>query len=72
MRSRSLASFVQKVFGDEATKKQFIADPESVMAGYELTETERQAVLGRYAMMELATTGSATSKVAYGPMAGWF
>ena len=71
MKSNALSQFVQKLFSDEETKKQFIADPESIMAGFELTETERKAILSKHAMMELSVPGSGSSNVAYGPMAAW-
>lgn len=71
MRSNALSQFARKVFNDEETKKQFFANPESVMSQFNLTEPEKKAVLSKHAMMELAVPGSGTSNVAYGPMASW-
>ncbi len=58
MKSQSLQEMVKSIFSDETTKEQFLANPESVMSRYNLTDNERTAVLNTNARLGLATSGS--------------
>ena len=58
MKSQSLQEMVKSIFCDETTKAQFIANPDSVMSRYNLTDHERTAVLNTSARMGLATSNS--------------
>jgi hypothetical protein len=60
MKSQSLQEMVKSIFCDETTKAEFLANPDSVMNRYNLTDHERTAVLNTSARMGLATSNSAT------------
>lgn len=53
-----LQEMVKRVFSDESTKEQFLANPDSVMSRYNLTEHERTAVLNTSSRLGLATSDS--------------
>ncbi|MBI4286609.1 MAG: hypothetical protein HY670_12040 [Chloroflexi bacterium] len=55
--SQTLQALVKKIFGDEKTKQQFLADPDSVLRQFTLTEPEKRAVLSTHARLGLATSG---------------
>ena len=55
MESKALQELVKKVFGDEETKRQFMANPEGVLSQFALTEQEKKAVLTTHTKMGLAT-----------------
>ncbi|MDD4923455.1 MAG: hypothetical protein PHF74_01295 [Dehalococcoidales bacterium] len=58
MKSQSLQEMVKNIFCDEATKEQFLANPDSVMSRYNLSDHERTAVLNTNARLGLATSNS--------------
>ena len=58
MKSQALQELVKKIFGDEKTKSEFMSNPDSVLARFNLTETEKKAVLKTHAKLGLATSGS--------------
>jgi hypothetical protein len=58
MKSQSLQEMVKSIFCDETTKAEFLANPDSVMNRYNLTDHERTAVLNTSARMGLATSNS--------------
>jgi hypothetical protein len=58
MKSQSLQEMVKSIFIDETTKEQFLANPDSVMSRYNLTENERAAVLNTSSRYGLATSDS--------------
>ncbi len=58
MKSQALQELVKKIFGDEKTKSEFMSNPDSVLARFNLTETEKRAVLKTHAKLGLATSGS--------------
>lgn len=72
MHSQSLSELVNKVFGDEDIKKQFMSDPDSVMSKFSLTEEERRVVLSTHSKMALAHPGSSQTVMAFDPLAMWF
>ena len=45
METKELQELVRKIFSDEETKCQFIANPESVLSKFSLTACEKEAVL---------------------------
>jgi hypothetical protein len=61
MKSQALQEMVKKIFSDETTKKEFMANPNSVISRYNLSEHEKTAVLNTSARFGLATSNSATS-----------
>ncbi len=63
MKSKSLQEMVKSIFCDETTKAEFLANPDSVMNRYNLTENEKTAVLNTSARVGLATSGSAALAV---------
>jgi len=71
MESQGLQELVKKIFGDEATKAQFAANPESVMAKFALTEDEKKAVMSSQAKMGLVGTNSATLEIGIQPLFSW-
>ena len=58
MKSQALQELVKKIFGDEKTKSEFMSNPDSVLVRFNLTETEKKAVLKTHAKLGLATSGS--------------
>ena len=71
MKSQALQELVKKIFGDEKTKSQFMANPDSVLAQFDLTEQEKEAVLNTYAKLGLATADSQQLEVALDPTWTW-
>ena len=70
MESKGLQELVKKVFGNEKTKSEFMADPNKVMSRFSLTETERKAVLATHMKLGLVT-GSVQLDEAVGPLGLW-
>ena len=66
-----MQELVKKIFGDEKTKAQFIANPESVISHYNLTEQEKKAVLKTQAKMGLVVGDSMQLEAAIRPTTGW-
>ncbi|HAS04945.1 MAG TPA: hypothetical protein DCR71_04245 [Dehalococcoidia bacterium] len=58
MKSQSLQEMVKSIFIDETIKEQFMANPDSVMSRYNLTENERAAVINTSSRYGLATSDS--------------
>lgn len=58
MKSPALQELVKKIFGDDKTRSQFMADPDSVLSRFSLTEQEKKAVLNTRAKVGLVTSGS--------------
>lgn len=48
MGSKSLAKMVKQVFCNEALKEQFLSDPNGVIARFNITKQEKEAVLGAH------------------------
>ena len=71
MKSQSLQELVKKVFGDEKTKSQFMANPDSVLSRYNLTEQEKKAVLNIHAKLGLVTSDSGQLEAAVSPTWEW-
>jgi len=71
MKSQSLQELVKKIFGDEKTKSQFMANPDSVLSQFTLTEQEKKAVLNIHAKLGLVTSDSGQLEVALNPTWQW-
>jgi hypothetical protein len=66
--SNSLSRMVKQVFASEDTREQFMSDPHSVIAGFKLTRSEKEAVLGAHAGL---SAGSAEAALMVEPLAMW-
>ena len=71
MKSQALQDLVKKIFGDEKTKSQFMANPDSVLSQYNLTEQEKKAVLNIHAKLGLVTSDSQQLEAALDPTWTW-
>jgi len=71
MKSQALQEMIKKVFSDEKTKLQFMSNPESVLAQFNLTEQEKKAVLNTHAKLGLATADSQQLEAALDPLSYW-
>ena len=72
MKSAALQEMVKKIFSSEETKSQFIANPNSVISQFGLTETEKNAVLTTQANLGLATGNSIQLSAHVSPLSYWF
>ncbi len=71
MKSQALQELVKKIFGDEKTKSEFMSNPDSVLARFNLTETEKKAVLKTHAKLGLVTSGSQQLEATLAPTINW-
>lgn len=71
MKSQAIQELVKKIFSDEKTKSQFLSNPDSVLAQFNLTEQERKAVLNTHAKLGLATSDSQQLEAALDPTSIW-
>jgi len=71
MKSQALQEFVKKMFSDEKTKSEFMSNPDSVLAQFNLTEQEKKAVLNTHAKLGLVTSGSQQLEAALNPTINW-
>jgi hypothetical protein len=71
MKSQALQDLVKKIFGDEETKSQFMANPDSVLSQFTLTEPEKKAVLNIHAKLGLVTSDSQQLEAALHPTWQW-
>ena len=72
MKSQSLQELVKKIFSSEETKSQFIANPDSVISRFNLTETEKKAVLATHTKLGLVTGGSQQLEATLTAKDAWF
>ena len=71
MKSQALQELVKKIFSDEKTKSQFMSNPDSVLAQFNLTEQEKRAVLNKHARLGLVTADSPQLEEALDPTIIW-
>jgi lipid A disaccharide synthetase len=71
MKSQALQELVKNIFGDEKTKSEFMSNPDSVLAQFNLTEQEKKAVLNTHAKVGLVTSGSQQLEAALAPSWTW-
>ena len=72
MQSQALQELVKKIFGDEKTKLQFMADPDSVITQFNLTEQEEKAVLATHAKFGVINSDSPQLAAAIKADYNWF
>jgi hypothetical protein len=70
MNSHGLQELVKKVFGDEATRAEFVKDPAGVAAKFNLSEDEKRAVLTTHSKFGLISSNSGQLEAAIKPAAG--
>jgi hypothetical protein len=71
MKSQGLQEMINKIFGDDQTRLQFISDPQSVISQFELTQQEKRAVLDLQSYPGLTGLDSAQLEMAVRPNIGW-
>ena len=71
MKSQALQELTKKIFGDEETKHQFLKDPDSVVAQFNLTKQEKEAVLNTHAKLGMVTSDSLQLEAALDPTGVW-
>jgi len=71
MGTQVLQELIKKIFSDEESRTQFIANPDSVLSKFPLTEDEKKAVLTTHGRLGLVTSGSAQLEAAIEPMLWW-
>ena len=72
MKSPALQKLVKRIFSDEKTRLQFMSDPDSVLAQYNLSEEEKRAVLSTHARLGLVDANSQQLEAAVQPTDNWF
>jgi hypothetical protein len=71
MKSQELQELVRKIFSDEEIRAQFMANPDSVLSQFSLTEDEKKAVLKTHARSGLITSDSVQLEATIEPYAWW-
>lgn len=71
MKSQALQELVKKIFSSAETKSQFISDPDSVIARFNLTETEKKAVFATHNKLGLVTGNSSQLEADLGVLWDW-
>ena len=71
MESQELKQLVNKIFGDEDTKAEFLRDPESVISRFSLTEQEKMAILSTHAKLGLVAGDTMQLEEAIEPDVAW-
>ena len=71
MKSPMLQELVSKIFSDEKTRSQFMANPDTVLSQFTLTEQEKKAALNIHAKLGLVTSDSQQLEAVVGPTAIW-
>jgi hypothetical protein len=66
-----LQELIKKVFSDEKTRADFIANPDSVMSGFKLSRTEKDALLKTQSRFGLVTSNSLHLDAAIDPQTDW-
>ena len=72
MESKSLQDLVKNVFSDEKTKLEFIANPESVLSRFALTDQEKRALLATHARLGLLTGDTLQLEEEIDPFTFWY
>jgi hypothetical protein len=71
MKSEALQELVKTIFDDEKTRRQFMSNPDSVLAQFTLTEQEKKVVLNTHAKLGLVTADSPQLEATLDPTANW-
>lgn len=72
MKSAALQEMVRKIFSSEETRSQFIANPDSIISQFKLTETEKNAAMATHAKLGLVSGNSSRLNAVVGPMGYWW
>ncbi len=67
----AMKELVKRIFSDEATKAQFMAEPDKMMSEYKLSAEERKAMTTTFAHLGTDSSGAATLKSVVAPMDQW-
>ncbi len=71
MKSQALQELVKKIFGDEKIKSEFMSNPDSVLARFNMTEVEKKAVLNMHARLGLVVSDSSQLAAVINPTSYW-
>lgn len=71
MKSQSLQELVKKIFADEETRSEFQKNPESVLSRFNLSETDKKAMLSTHAKFGLVTGNSSQMEAALRASSSW-
>ncbi|MDD4874536.1 MAG: hypothetical protein PHE15_06165 [Dehalococcoidales bacterium] len=71
MKSQALQEMIKRIFSDETTKQQFLANPNDVISQYKLTQHEKTAVMNTHARLGLATSNSGQLAASVEPLMLW-
>ena len=71
MKSQALQELVRKIFSDEKIKSQFMANPDSVLVKFSLTEDEKKAVLKTHVRLGQMTSDSTQLEATIEPDVFW-
>jgi hypothetical protein len=71
MRKATLQELVHKIFSSEETRTRFLSNPDNVIAEFDLSETEKKAVLATHTRLGLAGNSNQMSDLAT-PLTYWF
>ena len=67
----ALGQLVSSIFSDERARAEFEIDPEKTMSRFELTESEKRAVLATRMRLGLVTAGGPKLDEVIGPISVW-
>ena len=67
----AMKNLVKRIFSDEATKAQFMADPDKVMSEFKLSAEERKAMTTTFAHLGTDSSGSGNLAAVIQPMDSW-
>ena len=71
MKSTTIQEVIKNIFSDEKSKAEFVANPESFLKKFSLSEQEKKVVLTTYAKLGLVSSNSSELGVAIKPLAFW-
>ena len=71
MEGKGLRELVKRVFSDEATRREFTDDPETVMSRFSLSGPEKKAVLATHMRLGLVTAGPQGLEASTDPTSFW-
>jgi hypothetical protein len=68
---KGLQELISKIHSDEGTRAKFMADPESVISEYQVTEPEKKALLSTHIKLGLVNSNDEKIDPVVGPMGAW-
>ena len=72
MKSQALHDLVKRIFNDEKTRQQFVANPDSINSQNTLTEQEKKAVQSTSKKLGVTTGNSQQLEATVEPLDFWF